>query len=179
MLVHSSLAELQQRGLFERYSSIISAQSLQQIEELIGPGWMPIELALEHYRTLDMLPMRESEIYAAGLRAGAKMGDALLVAGANVGTRSIERSPWAVVGAFSRMGRRIYEGGSSQYVKLSENQLLIEHRGNPLFGIGYYRIAHGGFLSQAFGALGIELTDVKMSTYRGDGPQIDVRLSWK
>lgn len=179
MLVHSSLAEVQQRGLFERYRALISAESLQQINDLIGPGWMPIELVLEHYNALDKLALSRSEIYSAGLTAGAKMGDALLVAGANVGTQSIERSPWAVVGAFSRMGRRIYEGGSSQYVKLSESKLLIEHRGNPLYAIGYYRIAHEGFLHQAFGSLGVELVNVEMSTYRGDGEKIDVRLAWK
>jgi hypothetical protein len=179
MLVHSSLAELQQRGLFDRYRTFISAQSLDEINELIGPGWMPIELAFEHYNALDQLALPEDQIYSAGVKAGAKIGDALLVAGAHVGTQTIERSPWKVVGAFSRMGRRIYEGGSTQYVKLSENQLLMEHRGNPLYALNYCRIAHGGFLKQTYGALGIELTDIKMSTYREDGAQLDVRLTWK
>lgn len=179
MLVHSSLAELKQRGLFDQYRSHISAHSLERIEELIGPGWMPIELVLEHYTALDKLALRESDIYAAGERAGAKIGDALLVAGASAGTDGVERSPWAVVGAFSRMGRRIHEGGSSQYVQLSDNQLLIEHRGNPLYSIGYYRIAHRGFMHQTFGALDIELTYVRLSTYRREGAQIDVRIAWK
>ena len=179
MLVHSSVAELQQGGVYERYCALIKPQTLERINELIGPGWMPIELVIEHYNALDRLGLSEADIYSAGLRAGAKMGDALLVAGTQVSGPSAERSPWAVIGAFSRMGRRIYEGGSSQYVKVAENKLVIEHRGNPLFAIGYYRIAHGGFMHKTFGDLGIELTDFKLSTYRHDGAQIDAKLSWK
>jgi len=179
MLVHSSVAELQQSGLYDRYCALINSETLQRINELIGPGWMPIELVIEHYTALDRLGLSEAEVYAAGLRAGAKMGDALLVAGAQVIGSSADRSPWAVIGAFSRMGRRIYEGGSSQYVKLAENKLLIEHRGNPLFALRYYRVAHGGFMHKTFGDLGIELTDFKLTTYRHEGAQIDVKLTWK
>ena len=179
MLVHSSVAELQQSGLYDRYCALVTSDTLHRINELIGPGWMPIELVVAHYTALDGLQLSEADIYAAGQRAGAKMGDALLVAGAQVSAPSAERSVWSLIGAFSRMGRRIYEGGSSQYVKLAENKLLIEHRGNPLFALGYYRIAHGGFMQKTFSDLGIELTDFKLSNYRADGVQIDAKLTWK
>jgi len=165
MLVHSSLADLQQRGLFEQYCALIDPQALASINELIGPGWMPVELAIDHYTARDKLGLGRDEVYAAGVRAGGKMGEALLVAGSQLGAH-VERSPWTIVNAFSRLGRRLYEGGSSQFVKLAENKLLIEYRGNPLFALGYYRTAHTGFMHQTFASAGLELTAFSLSPYR-------------
>src|SRR5688572_16264847 len=127
MLVHSSIAELEQLGLVERYAGLIGSATLAQIKELIGPGWMPLELAMRHYDACDELGLPDQQIHDAGLRAGEKMGSSLQVAGAQGRATLIDGSPWAVVGAFSRMGRRIYEGGTSQYVKLGPNLLQIEH----------------------------------------------------
>jgi hypothetical protein len=139
---------------------------------------MPVELALEHYTVCDSLGLTRSQIHDAGVRAGTKMGDALLVAGTQL-RGPAERSPWTIVSAFSRMGRRLYEGGSSQYVKLAENKLLIEYRGNPLFAIGYYRTAHCGFMQQAFASVGVELTAISLSAYRREAAQIEARMSWR
>src|SRR3954452_7104382 len=82
MLVHSSIAELSLLGLYDRYSELIDTGKLERIRELIGPGWMPVELALEHYLACDKLQLSDAAIREAGERAGDKIGSALLVAGA-------------------------------------------------------------------------------------------------
>lgn len=180
MLVHSSIAELKQFGLYERYVAVIEPDALEQILELIGPGWMPIELALKHYGACDRLGLTQEEIHAAGLRAGDKMSAALLVGGAQgTAASGTDRSPWEVIGAFSRMGRRIHEGGSAQYVKLAYNRLQIEHEGNVLFSLDYYRVAHAGFLKQSFDNLGMDITSCTFTAYRPDKAQIEYRLTWK
>ena len=176
MLVHSSIAELGASGLYERYSQVIDRGTLERIRELIGPGWMPVELALEHYSACDKLQLSDEAIHDAGIRAGDKMGSALLVAGAQPQIELKDRSPWPLLQAFARMGRRIYDGASAQYVKTASNALRIEYYGNPLFGFHYYRVAHGGFLRQAFHSLSVEVVDVTLSTYRADKASIDVRI---
>ena len=178
MLVHSSIAELQVLGVYDRYCECIDRASLERIHELIGPGWMPIELALEHYGACDKLKLSDQFIVDAGQRSGENVGDALLVAGARTGVRAKDRSPWSFVGAFSRMGRRIFEGGSSQYVKIGPRTLQIEHLRNPLFAFHYYRHAHTGFLRKSFGSLGVEISDVSYSAYHSDKAQIDFRITW-
>jgi hypothetical protein len=177
MLVHSSIRELQQLGHYERYCTLISPQSLAHITELIGPGSMPVDLALEHYRACDQLGLSDDQIYAAGLRAGENIGDALLVASKQLGSGT-ERSAWDVIGAFYRMSRRIYEGGSVQYVKLGSNALQIENRLNPLFSIHYYRIAYGGFIRQGFSKVGINVTEFRLTSYRPAHAEIDARVRW-
>ena len=179
MLVHSSIAELAQLDLYDRYCKVIDDRALDRIKELIGPGWMPVDLALEHYRACDELQLKEEIIVEAGQRAGEKMGSALLVAGAQPQVEAKERSQWPLLPAFARMGRRIYEGASAQYVKTGPNTLQIEHIHNPLFSFHYYRVAHGGFLRQAFRALNVEVADLAFVAYRPDKGAIEVRLTFR
>lgn len=178
MLVHSSMRELQHLGYYERYCSLIAPQSLAQICELIGPGSMPIELALDHYQACDLLQLSDEQIHEAGLRAGNNIGEALMVASKQLATTS-ESGAWGVIGAFYRMSRRIYDGGSSQYVKLGPNSLQIEYKLNPLFAIHYYRLAYGGFIQRAFGNASLEVQDFRLSPYAPRQGEIVARLQWK
>jgi len=178
MLIHSSIREIQQLGYYERYCNLIRPQSLAQISELIGPGSMPIDLALEHYRACDELLLSEEQIYTAGLRAGDNIGDALLVASKQLSSGP-ERSTRDMIGAFYRMSRRIYEGGSVQYVKLGSNVLQIENRLNPLFSVRYYRVAYGGFIRQGFSKVGIDVDNFRLSPYRPEHAEIDARIRWR
>jgi hypothetical protein len=179
MLVHSSIAELAQLDLYDDYCKIIEPGALDRIKELIGPGWMPVDLALEHYRACDALHLKDELIAEAGQRAGEKMGSALLVAGAQPQVEAKERSPWPLLPAFARMGRRIYDGASAQYVKTGPNSLQIEHVQNPLFSFHYYRVAHGGFLRRAFQSLNIEVADLAFVAYRPDKGSIEVRITFR
>lgn len=179
MLVHSSIAELGAFGFYDRYSQIVDPNSLNRIRELIGPGWMPVELALEHYSACDRLQLSDKAILEAGTRAGDKMGSALLVAGAQPQVESKDRSPWPLLHAFARMGRRIYDGASAQYVKTASNCLRIEYLSNPLFAFHYYRVAHCGFLRHAFRALNVEVDDVTLTPYREDKASIEARIVFR
>jgi hypothetical protein len=152
---------------------------IDRIKELIGPGWMPVDLALEHYRACDALQLNDELILQAGQRAGEKMGSALLVAGAQPQVEAKDRSPWPLIPAFARMGRRIYEGASAQYVKTGPDSLHIEHIQNPLFSFHYYRVAHGGFLRRAFHALNVEVADLTFVAYRPDQGSIEVRITFR
>jgi hypothetical protein len=177
MLVHSSIRELQQLGFYDRYCALMRPESLAQISELIGPGSMPVDLAVEHYRACDDIGLSEEQVYTAGLRAGDNIGDALMVASKQLSSGA-ERSTWEMIGAFYRMSRRIYEGASVQYVKLGSNVLQIENRFNPLFSVRYYRVAYGGFIRQAFHKVGIEVDNVRLSPYRPEHAEIDARIRW-
>jgi hypothetical protein len=179
MLVHSSIAELGVLGVYDRYCENIQRGSLDRIKELIGPGWMPVELALEHYAACDKLQLRDDAIFQMGVRAGDKTGSALLVAGAQPRVEMKDRTPWPLLQAFARMGRRIYDGASAQYTKTGLNSLQIEYYGNPLFSFHYYRVAHRGFMHQAFRALSVEVHDVTFAVYRADKAAIEVRIVFR
>jgi hypothetical protein len=179
MLIHSSIAQLQELGAYERYGAEIGPTALASIQDMIGPGWLPAELALKHYEACDKLGFTDKQIQTLGERAGENLGNALLVAGVQVPEPRTEESIWMMVRAFSRMGRRIQEGASAQYVKLGRSELLIEHTANPLFSSSYYRVGHLGFLRKTFEKLGLPLSELKGSPYRKHEAEFDVRLRWK
>ena len=171
MLVQSSIAELKELGLYERYCKAIDPASFAGITDHIGPGWIPVELALAHYRACDALGLSDEQLGVLGGRAGQTLANSLLVAGPKV-------SPWVAIHAFWRMGRRINEGSSAQYVKLGPTRLQIETLGNPLHTIAYYRLASFGFYRSAFGALGVNVRDVKIMSFRPQAGALDMRITW-
>ena len=171
MLIQSSIAELKEFGLYDRYCSKLDAATLSGITDHIGPGWIPVQLAMAHYQACDELGLGDEQLATLGARAGATLASNLLVTSAKI-------SPWEAIHAFWRMGRRINEGGSSQYVKLGPTRLQIESLGNPLQTIAYYRLASLGFYRSAFGALGVQVREVKIMSYRAPTGSLDVRISW-
>lgn len=178
MLVHSSLVELKQLGFYERYAASIEPEALAEILDQIGPGWLPTELALAHYRACDAIGISDADVEQLGAIAGEKLARTLTVPAATSGPDS-ELSPWSLVGAFERLGKRIYDGGSIQYVKLGPRQLYIENIGNPLFSVHYYRIAHLAFMRQSFTTLGANVVDARITKFRASGAMIEVSLAWE
>jgi hypothetical protein len=176
MIVHSSLMDLKEFGYYERYRPHMHPSELAEVSDAIGPGWLPLEFVLAHYRACDLIGLTDEEITNIGKRSGAKM-QATLLLGLNKAVPEL-RSPWETIGALSRMGRRVYEGGSSQFVKLGSKELLIENIRNPLFSFRYYRIAHVAFLREAFSAFGVEIKDVKPISFNRDGDKAEVRITW-
>lgn len=177
MLVQSSIAELKLAGLYERYCAHIEPEALRQIEDQIGPGWLSLDLAMAHYQACDATGIDDAVLEQLGATAGEKLARTLTVTATPNGLESAP-SPWSLVGAFFRLGRRIYEGGSIQYVKLGPKQLLIENVGNPLFSISYYRTAHLAFMRRAFITLGANVVEARITSYRPRGAMIEVSLSW-
>jgi hypothetical protein len=179
MLIHSSLAELQTLGVYDDYCSLMDPETLTGIKGMIGPGWIPADLAIKHYDACEQLGLSDEQVQNLGARSGENIGSALMVAGAQLPELKTEQSTWSMITAFSRMGPRMYEGSSAQYVKLSPHELQIEYVGNPLFSTSYYRNGFLGFLRKSFGQLGFELLKLGNSQYRKRGAEIDMRLSWK
>lgn len=176
MLVQSSIAELKLAGLYERYRAQVDPSSLRQIEDQIGPGWLALELAMAHYRGCDAIGIDDDQLEQLGATADEKLARTLTVT-----STSGESAPsaWSLVGAFARLGKRIYDGGSIQYVKLGPKQLYIENIGNPLFSIHYYRVAHLAFMRQSFTTLGANVVEAKITNFRPAGAMIEVSLAWE
>lgn len=177
MLVQSSIAELKLIDCYERYCAHIEQESLREITEQIGPGWLSVELAMAHYRACDAAGIDDAQLEHLGATAGEKLARTLTVTAS--GGPEGARSPWSLVGAFARLGKRIYDGGSIQYVKLGPSELLIENIGNPLFSIRYYRVAHLAFMRSSFATLGANVVEAKITNFRATGAMIEVSLAWQ
>lgn len=179
MLIQASLGELSELGAYDAYCALIEEELRDELTSLVGPGWVPVELALAHYRACDQLNLNDKDVHAMGLRTGEKVPSALLVQGTRASVDGPKDAPWSALGAFARMGRRIYEGGSAQYVKLGPKKLLIESTGNPLYGFHHFRIGHAAFMHAALNKIGVEVVDVTLGAYRAAGAVLETRVTWR
>jgi hypothetical protein len=177
VLIQSSLASLQDLGHFDRYRAAIEPDILAQLTDAIGPGWVPVELALAHYRACDALKLNATEMSLLGGRVGERVQSALLVLSKSMVDQPA-LAPWPAMSAFARMRRRMLQGSSSEYVKVSHTELLIEILDNVLLGVPYYRGAFASWLCAALRGLGVEVTTARISSYRKDGMAVEIRLSW-
>jgi hypothetical protein len=136
--------------------------------------------ALTHYRTCDALKLTKMEIAELGTLVGDKVQAALLVVGREQKEKNTvsDTAVWTAMGAFSRMGRRIYQGGSAQYVRTGPTELQIESLENVLFSVPYYREAHCASVRTALCSIGVEVRHVKIASCRRDGLEVDCRVAW-
>src|SRR5258708_29688011 len=63
----SSLLALRERGDYERYLSLLDPKYLEAITSHVPQQWLPIEVALAHYRACGELKLPREEIAARSL----------------------------------------------------------------------------------------------------------------
>lgn len=177
VLIQSSLATLAERGHFERYRALIEPSVLAELVDAIGPGWVPLTSAFAHYLACDALQLDAGEIDRLGSCVGTRVQQALLVLSKSMLDRP-ELAPWPAMESFARMRRRMLQGSSSEYVKLSHSELQIEILGNPLLGIPYYRDALACWLCAALAGLGLANVRARITRYRKAGTEVEIRLHW-
>lgn len=178
MLVQHSLLELLRLGVHDLYTRTVDPKALTAIGESVGPGWMPMTLALEHYRACDELGLSDDQIEAQGNAVGRKLQDALFVSPGKTSSVAPSISPWSSVDTLARIGRRIYLGGSAEYVKLAENELQIESVGNLLFEHRYFRMMHLCLLRCALSAIGLSGVNGEVTHSRREPSAVEVRVTW-
>lgn len=177
ILIQTSLNELRAVGAFEEYRTHIDPAALQAIEANIGPGWLPLEVALAHYDACDRLDLSPEQLEQIGGRVGNRLQGALLQLLAKT-ARQAGFTPWMVLGAYARMGDRVFQGSSVQFVKVGPKDVDSEIEGNPLFRSPYFRRAFMAATRAAFLALGCRVTHVRLVRVLAEGAEVVFRISW-
>jgi hypothetical protein len=65
-LIIAALQTLRARGLYDAYVERVSPGLREELMSLVAGIWVPIELAVEHYRTMERLELPKSTIEAIG-----------------------------------------------------------------------------------------------------------------
>jgi hypothetical protein len=103
--VQSSLAQLKVHGFYERYVNCI-APDTEELLSLMGPGWIPVALALAHYRACEDMQLSDAELSLIGSAVGERLQDATLVSSAKK-SRDEDFDPWQIEAQLHRMWRRL------------------------------------------------------------------------
>jgi hypothetical protein len=176
VLLQSSLAELKAHGHYERYASLIEPQILEQLLASLGPGWVPVELALAHYEACDNLMLTPEQFALMGQGVGTRVKDAVLISLAKK-VREANYDLWLSVGPLNRMWPRLFQGGSVQVSKVGPKAQLIEQKGYVLNRYHYYRQSHISAVRATYDALGATST-VKLLSYSAARDEMVVHVSW-
>jgi hypothetical protein len=177
ILIQSSLAKLKASDHYERYVTLIAPDVLDQLLSSMGPGWVPVELALAHYEACEQLNLNVDDTHALGLSVGDRLKDTVLVSHAKK-VRGEEVDVWAAYSQMYRMWPRLYQGGSVQVVKIGPKSQLLEQRGFPMNRFRYFRQAQVAAFVSAYEAIGAELTCVKVDRYSLARDEVVFRIMW-
>lgn len=177
VVIQSSLAELRDAGHYERYATLISSEVLNDLLSRLDPGWIPVELVVEHYQACDNLNLTDKELATLGRAVGNRLQGTALVSSAKK-VRHEDFDIWSAVGQLHRMWPRLYQGGSVQVVKLGPNEQLLEQRGFPMNRFRYFRLAQLKALAAAYASLGAHFSRLELDYYDAAQDEAAYHLIW-
>jgi hypothetical protein len=177
VLLQSSIAQLRSQGHYPRYVEEIEPRILEKLESNVGPGWIDAEFALAHYEACDRMALTPKELAALGRQVGEHL-QATALASLRTTAKHGGYDPWTAVSAISRVWPRMYQGGSTQYVKVGPQELLVEAKGYRLNQFSYFRLGSIAVLKAIFGVLGPRVCHVQGISYNPKTDEYVRRVSW-
>ncbi len=128
------------QGLRARYDANLPAPHRPAIAEMVSGMWIDAEVAIAHFRAVDMLDLSTAELHALGLSAGEGVlryqTSTLLRM-----SREIGINPWTVLPHAQRMWDRMCKGGDVSIERAGPKEVLTTlHHGQPaLASSAYFR----------------------------------------
>ena len=176
-LLQSSLNYLRERGHYATYLEIVSPVHRETIVGSLAPSWLPIEVALAHYRACDALPLSGEERVAIGESVGDRIQGTFMRTLVQT-ARQAGVTPWLLFKRFDRMWERLFQGGSVEVVQVGPKDLTVEVRGAQVSQFGYFRTAFTGVVRAGFKFVGVRAAYVHESPWDGVNDRYVMRAAW-
>jgi hypothetical protein len=145
-LLLGSVASLKDAGYFDGYVAVASGYAREAITSSVAGMWIPIDVALAHYRACDSLGISAES--AAQLGHGTFTRTKGLLLGTAIGlAKGAGVNPWTLVPYFQRFWNRGYDGGGAHAIKKGPKDLHIGLVDCPLLESKYYRAALRGLVA--------------------------------
>jgi hypothetical protein len=139
-LIVSAIQTLRAHGLYEQYVNLLSPQLRQDIMSLVAGLWIPGELALEHYRTMDRLQLSKSTIEAIGAEV-AERGSKTVLRG-----RMRSPTPWEMLATSHRTLDTNWRGSDMMISKEGPCEAVFTWAGQPCASVPYFVTSYGALL---------------------------------
>jgi hypothetical protein len=144
-LITSSLRALGECELLDRYFGVLAHDVTDDIRGAIPGVWLPVNVAMAHYRACEALELSAAQQFEMGRRVGAKIQGTLLGTLVVVGKQA-GMTPWVFLERLDRLYERLAVGGAVQVSRLAEKDALVEIYKAPVFETAYFLTAWQGVI---------------------------------
>jgi hypothetical protein len=139
--------------------------------------WLPIEVALAHYRACDALDLPVDEQLEMGgevVRSLQKtfIGMALKAASSGAGI-----TPIVGLRKFATVFSRSFKGGGVCIVRLGPKDVRVEFVGLPVASVRYFRIGYRGFIQAGCEFFARRVVVAELGKYLS-GTTVAYRIAW-
>jgi hypothetical protein len=174
-IVASGISALRHHGHFDAYAAALDAASREVLVTTVAGAWMPIQLAITHYRACDAIQLTHDEVVAIGREVGERVHQNVLHAVKTLAT-GVGVTPWTLAAQYDRLYPRMFDGGGFRIVRLGPKDGVIELLQCPLAESTYFRSA---FCGVNLAGMKLVATKAYVRPQSHHGPHaFAVRLSW-
>ncbi|HEX2673514.1 MAG TPA: hypothetical protein VHM25_21680 [Polyangiaceae bacterium] len=149
-LLASSIQSLRSRGLFERYSALLSHSYRDRVLNSVAGEWLDTDIALAHYSACDALRLTVEEQIGMGHDVSKRTHETFLGLIVKM-ARGIGVTPWVVFPKINSLYMRIFRGGGIQITRLSPKDAKVQTTGLTPLSITYFRNAYLGMYEAGVG----------------------------
>jgi hypothetical protein len=176
-LLQSSLATLKVLGHYERYLQVVAREHRDTILETIAPTWLPINVALAHYRACDDLRLNDDQMIAMGEATGDRMQGSFMETLTRA-ARGMGVTPWVLLKRFDVLWDRLLQGGSIELTKVGPKDLTIEVSKAGLPSFSYFRTAFCGVVKAGYKYVGVRAAYVRVTQWDPSRDRFVMRAAW-
>jgi hypothetical protein len=147
----SSIQTLRSSGNYDAYAANVDGAVRERLLAVGAPVWLPIELAVAHYRACDALALPNEDVR----RTSAALAP-IHVSGVDVVLRAARAggaSPWTIFSRAPTYWERMYMGGRLVVHQDGPKDARLTVHGQPLADFAYWRAGFAGILGALAEAL--------------------------
>jgi hypothetical protein len=144
-IIVSGLQAFRARGLIEAYHAHLPEHACAPLLGLVAGQWIPVALALEHYRAADRLGLDASTIESIGAYVAERINKSPLSVMVKM-SKELYVTPWTALASSQRLKDINWKGSEVHVVKLGPKEARFDWIGQPCAEIPYFVTSFGGFL---------------------------------
>lgn len=175
-LLVASREQMGALGVCGQYTAALSDTARLQLATLIAASWVPVELALEHFRAIDELGLPPEMVEKATGVVAAKLQGSVLNAVAKA-VQATGASPLSIVRTVGMLWGRTFKGGAIEVRATGPKEGLVRLLGSPLLASRYHRTGvrvHVQRASDLFSSRAV----VREQSYKAASQELTLRVQW-
>jgi len=178
-LLASSMQSLRSRGLFERYSGLLTDSYRDRVLNSVAGEWLTTEIALAHYGACDALQLSVEDQVGMGREVSRRTHETFLGLIVKM-ARGVGVTPWVVFPRINSFYQRIFRGGGIQITRLGAKNAKVQTLGLTPLGIPYFRNAYLGMYEAGVGmfASGVQVRALSLAV-SPPGKDFTLHVEWE